>query len=193
MTVMRLRHLSPFWIGLLLILVLEGSLYGLSYRFSLPYIDHVDESDYYIAGLDWRGLFDAKGYFKVSPPAYIALEAGLQPVLEAAGIRDLAPTTGFMRALSVIATLGTLIFVALTAQLAGGDLAGLVAGAAWGIAPLVLENGVYALPDPWVNMTCALALWLAAEALVNPKRGWCCVASVIAGLVAIALKYPAVP
>jgi 4-amino-4-deoxy-L-arabinose transferase-like glycosyltransferase len=190
---MPLRRPAPFWIGLLLIVLLVAVPRLLSYSFSLPFIDHVDESDYYLAGQEWRGLFDSRGYFDVTPPAYIALQTALQPILESMGVNGLAATTGFMRLLSVAANLGALVLIALTARLAVGDLAGWVAGAAWGIAPLVLENGVYALPDPWVDFFCALALWLAALALVRPERAWCCVASVIAGLVAIALKYPAVP
>jgi hypothetical protein len=188
-----MRRLSSFWIGLLIILALAAAMRLLSYSFSLPFIDNVDESDYYLAGLEWRGLFDSRGYFAVTPPAYIALQAGLQPLLESMAIRDLAATTQVMRFLTVIVNLGTLVLIALIARLAGGDLAGLIAGAAWGIAPLVLENGVYALPDPWVYFLCALALWLAAEALVNPKRQWWCIGSVVAALLAIAMKYPAAP
>jgi 4-amino-4-deoxy-L-arabinose transferase-like glycosyltransferase len=187
------RHPSSFWIGLLLILMLAAALRLLSYSFSLPFIDNVDESDYYLAGLEWRGSFDSRGYFAVTPPAYIALQAGLQPILESMGIRDLAATTQVMRFLSVVVNLVTLILIALTARLAAGDLAGWVAGAAWGIAPTVLENGVYALPDPWVYFLCAMALWLAAEALVNPKRQWWCIGSVAVALLAIAMKYPAAP
>jgi len=188
-----LRRLAPFWIGLLLIVLLAAVPRLLSYPFSLPFIDHVDESDYYLAGQEWRGLYDSRGYFDVTPPAYITLQAGLQPILESIGISGLASTTGIMRLLSVAANLGVLILVALTARLAGGELAGWVAGAAWGIAPLVLENGVYALPDPWVDFFVALALWLAAVALVKSERGIWCIGSVIAGLLAVALKYPAVP
>jgi hypothetical protein len=179
--------------GLLLLLALAAALRLLSYDFSLPYVDHPDEPNYYLAGLEWRGLFDNQGYYTGVPPAYLALHAGLQPALEAVGIRELAPTTRVMRLLSVAANLLTLVCIALTARLAAGDLAGLLAGAAWGIAPPVLENGVYALPDPFVYLFVALALWLASAALVNPaRRGWC-VGSIVAGLIATLFKYPAFP
>jgi len=188
-----MRRPSSFWLPLLLILVVAAALRLLSYSFSLPFIDHIDESAYYLGGQEWRGLFDSKGYYAVTPPAYIALQAGLQPVLESLGIRALAPTTQVMRLLSVAANLGTLVLIALTARLAAGDLAAWVAGAAWGVAPAVLENGVHALPDPWVYFFCALALWLAAEALANPGRRSWCIPSVVAGLLAVTMKYPAVP
>lgn len=179
--------------GLLLLLIVAGGLRFASYNFSLPYLDTDDESNYYLAGLEWRGLFDNQGYYEGVPPAYIALQTVLQPPLEALGARDLASTTQALRFIAVIVNLATLILIALTARRIAGDLAGVIAGFAWGISPIVLENGVYALPDPFVYLFTALALWLAVEALIIPeRRGWC-VWSAIAGLLAVLMKYPALP
>jgi 4-amino-4-deoxy-L-arabinose transferase-like glycosyltransferase len=165
----------------------------LSYDFSLPYVDHPDEPNYYLAGLEWRGLYDNYGYYDAVPPGYIALHTVLQPLLERLGLNGLAATTQVMRLIAVTVNLATLVVIALTARRAAGTLAGLIAGAIWGTSPLVLENGVYALPDPFVYLLVALALWLAAESLLNPKRQHWCIWSLAAGLLAVVFKYPALP
>ena len=95
-----------------------------------------------------------------------------------------------LRLISVLTSLVTLILTALTARLVAGNVAGWLAGISWGIAPLMLENGVYALPDPLIYVLVALALWLAAVALVYPERGKWCIWSVIVGVIAILVKYP---
>jgi len=58
---------------------------------------------------------------------------------------------------------------------------------------LVLENGVYALPDPFIYLLTAMAIWLAAEGLVHTSRQHWCLWSVAAGLLAVLFKYPALP
>jgi len=182
-----------WWLGLLVILFISAALYLMSYPFSLPYIDHPDEPNYYLAGQEQRGLFDNQGYYQNVPPGYMMLHTALQPILETIGISGLASTTQFMRLMSVFFSLGTLIFIALTARLAGGEWAGLAAGTAWGVAPLVLENGVYALPNPPIYLTVALALWFATVASVRRERAVWSVWSVIVGLGAVVLRYPMIP
>ncbi len=182
-----------WWAALMLVLLLAGALRLVGYNFGLPYVEHLDEPNYYLAGLEWRGLYDNFGYYDSVPPGYIFVHAALQPVLEAVGIADMAGIVGVLRLVSIAANLLTLIIIARTARLAAGDLAGILAGAAWGFAPLVIENGRYALPDPLLYLLVALALWLAAVALTQPKRASWCVWSVVAALAAIVLKYPVVP
>ncbi len=193
MKILSFQRLSTFWIGMLLIVALAAGLRLLSYDFSLPYVDHPDEPTYYVGGQEWRVLVPHNPYYDGVPPAYLALHTGLQPILESLGISGLAPTIRVMRLLTAAANVLTLVVIAQTARLAGGDLAGLAAGLAWGISPPVLENGVYALPDPFVYLFVALSVWLAAVALVNPKRRNWCVWSVAAGLIAVLFKYPALP
>jgi hypothetical protein len=187
------RRLSVFWLGLALILALAAVPRLLSYSFSLPYIDHPDEPNYYVAGQIWRGLMPPDPYYGGVPPGYPVLHTVFQPLVEAANLKTSSDAIRFMRLLSVIANLLTLAAIALAARLAAGDLAGLVAGAAWGAAPLVLQNGVYALPDPYVYLFTAAALWLAAGAVVKPKRSWWALWSVVSGLLAVLMKYPALP
>jgi hypothetical protein len=182
-----------FWLCILFVLIVAGGLRVLSYAFSLPYVDHPDEPAYFVGGQEWRGLIQPSGYYDGIPPAYVALHAVVQPILEAAGQSGLAATTGFFRVVAALVNLATLVVVALSARLAGGALAGIVAGAAWGVAPLVLDNGVYALPDPFIYFFTVLAFWLAALAWLNPKRRGLAVWSVVAGLGAVLMKYPALP
>ncbi|MGV2436211.1 MAG UNVERIFIED_CONTAM: hypothetical protein LVT10_16120 [Anaerolineae bacterium] len=51
-------------------------------NFSLPYVDHPDEPNFYLAGLEWRGLWDNDGYYEGYPPFYLVLQTALQPLLE---------------------------------------------------------------------------------------------------------------
>ncbi len=182
-----------FALGLLLIIVVAGALRFASYRFSLPYVDHPDEPAYYLGGQEWRGLYDSGGYYAGIPPAYVWLNTVLQPPLEALGISGLAATVEFFRFVAVLVNLLTLVVIALTARRAAGAGAGWAAGMAWGIAPLVLMNGVYALPDPFIYCLTALAAYLALVGWQEPARRSWLVGSVVAGLLAVLMKYPALP
>ncbi len=187
------RSKIGFAVGLAAVALTAAVLRLTGFSFSLPYVDHVDEPNFYLAGLEWRGLFDNGNYYDGYPPAYLALQAAAQPALEAAGVAGLAPTVQVMRLVSIAASLGTLICIALTARLAAGDLAGLVAGAAWALSPIAVENGVYAIPDPLVYFFTALALWLSAAALADPRRRAWSVWGLAAAVSAVLLKYPVLP
>lgn len=181
-----------FWAGLAIVIVLAAVPRLLSYRFSLPYVDHPDEPNKYLAAQAWRGLYEhhEEGYYAGYPPGYLALSYVVQVVGAPLGLEGPPNTIGIMRLLAVIANLVTLTFIALTARLAAGNVAGWLAGAAWGVAPLVLEVGVYAIQDPFVYLWVSLALWLAAIALLDETRRHLAIWSVVAGLVAIIFKYP---
>jgi len=187
------KRIQPFGLGLLLIVLVAAALRLLSFQFSLPYVDHPDEPAYFVGGQEWRGVIQSSGYYAGIPPAYVAVHVIVQPILEAFGQRGLAATTQFLRGVAVLINLATLILIALTARAAAGDLAGLIAGAAWGIAPLVLENGVYALPDPFIYFFTALAFSLAVDAYLTPNHHRRAIWSVVAGLGAVLMKYPALP
>jgi hypothetical protein len=182
-----------FWGGLAVIVVIAGGLRLLSFAYSLPYVDHIDEPEIYLEALAWRGGFDPIPVMTAYPPGSLALSWAVQSALEPLGYTGLSVNVFVNRLLSVFSNVLTLVFIALSAQRIGGSLAGLVAGAAWGLSPLVLENGVYALPDPHVYLLLALATWLALEALLDANRRHWCVWSVLAGAVAVLFKYPALP
>ncbi len=187
------KRIQPFGLGLLLIVLIAAALRLLSFQFSLPYVDHPDEPAYFVGGQEWRGVIQSSGYYAGIPPAYVVLQTLAQPILESFGQKGLAATTQFLRGVAVLINLATLILIAITARASAGDLAGLIAAAAWGIAPLVLENGVYALPDPFIYFFTALAFWLAVDAFLTPKHHRRAIWSVVAGLGAVLMKYPALP
>lgn len=185
------RPPKTFWIGLIVIVVLAAVPRLLSYGFSLPYVDHPDEPNKYLAAQAWRGLYEqhAEGYYDGYPPGYLAVHYVVQIVTQPFGVEGLAETVRVMRLLAVAINLGTLVAIALTARLAGGTAAGWAAGAAWGASAQVIKVGVYAIQDPFVYFWVALALYLAAVALVDEKRWHYALWSVAVGLVAIAFKY----
>lgn len=183
-----------FWAGLALIVVLAAVPRLMTWPFSLPYIDHLDEPNYYLAGLEWRGQFDNNNYFNGFPPVYILLQATGQTVLDAAfGVEGIAANTRAFRLLAVGFNLGALVLLALTARRLAGDLAGWLTGGLWGVSALVVEHGIYALPDPALYLLAALTLWLSVEAWTVPaRRGWCLWAMAVA-LLGVLTKYPALP
>lgn len=187
------RHRQWFWAGLLVVLFIAAFLRFASAQFSLPYVDHPDEPAYFVGGQEWRGLLEPIGYYDGIPPAYVALHTLIQPVLESVGQSGLAATTLFMRMVSVVVNLLTLVIIALSARMMAGPVAGVIAGAAWGFSPLVLENGVYALPDPFIYLFTVLAFWWAALAWQRQDRRHDVLWSVVAGLAAVLMKYPALP
>lgn len=187
------RRRAAFPVALAALVLLAAALRLPGYNFSLPYVDHPDEPNFYLAGLERRSLFDNGPYYNNYPPAYLTLQAAAQPALEAVGIAGLAPTVQVMRLLAVAAGLGTVVCLALTARLAAGAVAGLVAGAAWALAPLAVENGGLALPDPQVYFFTALTLWLTTAALANPQRRAWSVWALAAALMAVLFKYPVLP
>jgi 4-amino-4-deoxy-L-arabinose transferase-like glycosyltransferase len=177
-----------FWLVLAVIVVLAAVPRLMTYRFSLPYVDHPDEPNYYLAGQEARGLFDLNDYFDGAPPGYIQLSTLVQAITEPLGQVGMAAQVGILRLVAVLLNLGTLVLIALAAYRVSGPLAGLIAGGLWAISPEVLARGVLALPDPVVYGAAALAIWLAVESLITPGRASWAIASVIAGGVAVWFK-----
>ncbi|MEO8394983.1 MAG: glycosyltransferase family 39 protein [Chloroflexota bacterium] len=178
-----------WWFALFALLAFACLLRLTGYNFSLPYIDHPDEPVFYLTGREWRGLFDASNYLAGYPPIYIWLSIVAQWVLEAFGIHGVASTIQILRLVSIGFDLLTLLLIVLTARRAGGWLAGMLAGLAWAVAPLVIENGIYAIPDPLVYLLVIASIWLAVVALLEPKRAFWSIWSVGVGCLAILTKY----
>ncbi len=184
-----------WWILLLEVVAVAAIFRGVGYNFSLPYVDHPDEPVFYLTALEWRGLFDNQAYLTGYPPLYIWLIMGVQVVMEALGGSSMAATVALLRLISGAFSLLTLVCVALTARTlfprgsTTGAVAGLSAGAAWAVAPLVVENAIYATPDPLLYLLVSLALYLGVRALTRPNASRWAVWSVIAGGLAILDKY----
>jgi hypothetical protein len=188
-------HQRPFETFLIVLLVLILTLASLSrlltYRFSLPYIDNPDEPTLYLKAQEWRGLFDLQGHARGYPPAIVALNYITQTGLEKLGQKGASPTIGVLRFISAIVNIVTLALVMASAYVVGGLFAAVVAGIVWAASSTLLEDGVYALADPWIYMFAVLALWLALVSVYDEwRRSWS-VWSGVAGLVAVLFKYPA--
>jgi len=171
------------------LLLCAGFLRLKGYNFSLPYIDHPDEPTFYWTAREWRGLFNNNNYLAGYPPLFIWLNIGIQWVFEPLGIQGVAPTIQILRLVSIGFNLLALVLIAYTAKVGGGWIAGIIAAAAWGFAPLVIESGGYAAPDPLVYPLVIAALAFAVTALTDPKRAHWCVWSAAAGCLAILSKY----
>lgn len=181
-----------FWLGLAVIVTLAAVPRLLSFDFSLPYIDHPDEPSLYVEALAWRGQLDHIPNLAGYPPASIIQNMLVQSALEPLGHSGAASAVYVNRLLSVGSNLLTLVLIALTARRIAGPWAGWLGGLAWGVAPLVLEHGVYGLADPHVYMLAALTTWLAVVALLDANRRHWVVWSTLAALLAVMFKYTAV-
>ncbi len=184
-----MKEVPKFWIGLALILILSAVPLLLSYDFSLPYIDHPDEPDYY-----WNARQVLDPEVKVTPqvfrlPVYRLISAGVQWLAASAGVTEIGEVMRYLRLASVTFNLATLVVVGLTARLVGDDITGWIAAAVWGFSSGVLGEGIYALPDSLLALESSLALWLATAALVDEKKRYLAVWSVAAGASCIVTKY----
>ncbi len=185
------RPTRLFWAVLAVIVLISAIPRLLTFRFSLPYIDHPDEPNTYLAAMTIRGKIENPEALPPEgrPPIYLYISALAQMAVESFGSGTISEGIGLLRLISAKFNLATIVFIALTARLAAGDWAGWIAGLAWGISPYVLERGIYATRDPMVYMLTALALWLASVAALDERRKHWSVWSVVAGLACLASKY----
>jgi hypothetical protein len=187
-----------FWLALLIVLIIAAVPRFATYDFSLPYIDHPDEPNYYLGAREWRGLYDGQGYYDGIPPGYVWVNQLAQLILEPTGTDSLSEHIRVMRFINTFINLATLVVIAdLARRTVGGSagvLAGIVAGLAWGVSPLIIINAPYSTPDPWQYLLTALALWCSARAL-QPARNAAlyAVISTVFAFIAVVLKYPIVP
>jgi hypothetical protein len=160
----------------------------------LPFIDHGDEPVYYLLARNWRGITNDQFVwwrYGTYPPAYPAINVGIQMVTEALNPRPwtLPPDYWYMLRLAAAWTgiLTTAILIACGRQLAG-PLAGFFAGLVWGLIPIIVNNNSLALPDPFVYFGTATAMLFALIAWRRQSFRWL-FGSLLAGLLVIYLKY----
>lgn len=163
----------------------------------LPFLDYADENNMYLLGRDWRGAEDVAfipewlaGY----PPLYVWINMGVQNLADTvwAGRPWILITDYFywLRLMAaVVGVLTTLVVAGLGWELAGAA-AGWLAGLVWALCPIIVEHNSLAIPDPFVYLTCAGALWMAARALRLDSPRWL-LGSILASIAAVYLKYPA--
>lgn len=182
-----------FWVGLAVLLIVAAVPRLLIYDFSLPYIDHPDEGTSYLEARQWRGQYPLGGGHEGYPPGHIALNYVVQQVTEGILGGTVPDTIRVMRLFSLAFNLGTLVCAALLGRLLAGDLAGWIAGALWALSPMVIFNGVIAIPDPLLYFLVSVAVLLVAYAFVLPAREPLLLWSFAVGLLAVVVKYQMFP
>ena len=192
-------HTIPFKLSIAVLVVIALLAFGvrlLTFDRYLPMLDYVDESNMYLLARDWRGVEQVPvipewlaGY----PPLYIWVNIVVQQTVEAHwNFPWIFPSVYFYYARLLAAVIGgitTLVIMRLGWQL-GGGIAAAFAGSAWALSPFVVNYNSLAIPDPLVYLCAAVALVTAFEAWKSKSPFWL-LGSLLAGIAATYLKYPA--
>jgi len=171
--------------------------HGTGYRYGLPYVEGYDEARLFYNAAIQRGAANGNVDLPGYPPAFLWLHHIVQPLMERITHRtaelDMGLTIGFLRGLAVLANaISTALIVWCGRRISGMWGVGLLAAAAWAIAPDTLYNTVIALTEPYIILTSLLALALALYALYEASQR-AAVLSVLAALVGVMFKYSAFP
>ncbi len=183
-----------WWLSLGVILILGAALRFIGYNFGLPYIDTPDEPTFFAGALIQRGLYNQPYHLPGYPPGilwvYDAAQVVVEQVTHQSALANPAATIVLIRIVSILVALLTVVVIGLLARNLGGDLAGLVAAAAWAVIPVITFHTLVAMPNSWLFLSTALALYWGIVALQTERPGWA-IGSVLAALVAILFKYSA--
>ncbi|HEX2906772.1 MAG TPA: glycosyltransferase family 39 protein, partial [Phototrophicaceae bacterium] len=165
----------------------------LTFERYLPYLDYGDEGVPFVIALNWRGLennaYVAQRYAGY-PPAYVLVNMGVQRLGELFAPRPwVLPTEHIynLRLLAVVVGVVTTLVIANIGWQLAGPSAGWLAGFVWAFAPIIVEHNSLALPDPFVYLTCAVAVAAALRACIK-KSPWWLTVSLISGILAIYFK-----
>jgi len=184
------------WWGVLgIIMLVAATLRFSGYLFDLPYYDDMDEPWLYYEAVYQRGLLPDWLHPNPSPgliSLYVVGQVASEVFAGQSAIDNPAGILAALRFVCIIASLLTIVFIALSARLLAGDKAGWLAALIWTLIPLVIYHSFIAIAEPWMMLFVALALYFAARTLRsdNPLMP---VASVWAGLLAFAFKYSMFP
>lgn len=180
-----------WWMALLAILICASALRFTGYSFSLPYVDHVDEPAYNLAGRMIIDFGSAKpigmhGY----PPGivtlnYILLRWFHDPV------DPPAVMLGWLRLVSISFSVGTVLITGLLGYRVATPLAGLLAAGLWTFMPVIVEHSRYATADNFVTFFAMLGVFGALSGALYDRDKWV-TGSVVAMIFAIAFKYQAI-
>jgi 4-amino-4-deoxy-L-arabinose transferase-like glycosyltransferase len=181
-----------WWAALAAILALAGVLRFTGYNFGLPYIDHPDEPAFYIqaAFLNDSGTSPYE-YMSKYAPAYIIMYRLLQIALNDPNLLP-ATQVAIMRAFSAVASLASVVVVALLAYQIAGSGSGLLAAALWAVLPTAITYSSYAMPEIYAVLNTVAALLSTVMALRTRRQRWVFV-SIAFALLAFAFKYPTMP
>ncbi|MCA9905280.1 MAG: glycosyltransferase family 39 protein [Anaerolineae bacterium] len=180
-----------WWLALGLIVIGAAALRFTGYNFSLPYVDHQDEPNFYLSAqfiIDTGSArpFSMQGY----PPGIITLDYLFQRFFSDPTLPP-SQLIHWVRLISITASLGTLIVIALTGARVGPPLAGLIGAAIWAFTPVIVRHSRYATADPYVTLFALLALYQVLTGLRFNRNGWI-TAGIVSLMLATAFKYQAI-
>ena len=191
---MAARPLWPrrnWWLALLAILVLAGALRYPGYAFSLPFVDHVDEPNRYLAARMLLDFGSARSIGDDSyPPGIIMLNYIFIRLFHDPATPP-STVTGLVRLVAITASMGVVILLALTGYHSIGPLAGLLSAGIWTITPSFVYYSRLAVPDIFVTFFTVLAIWLALAGTRFRRASWTTYAT-YALMLAIIFKYQAI-
>jgi hypothetical protein len=165
----------------------------LTFERYLPYFDYSDETPPYLVARNMRGLFDdwfVEWRYAGYPPAYPLVSIGVQMVVEAFAIHPWTVPPDYFYALRLLAAwvgVITVLVVASSAWQLAGPIAAWFAGLIWALAPIIVEHNSLATADPFVYLTCGLAITTALRAWRTESPIWLS-ASLIVSVLAIYFK-----
>ena len=201
------RNTLLTWITLAALLMVAAGLRLATVDRFLPYMDYSDESNMFLLAVDMRGdeVPLAADYGAPLPGAWLDGYPPLFPWLSVWGQRLLEATTdrflfpydyiGAMRAPTLIANVLTVaimfalgVSVATEAGPRWATLTGGLAALPYAISAPIVDVGNLAIPDSFIPLGCAVALFGAVRAITQDKPLWL-VWSLLGAIAAIYLKY----
>ncbi|MCA9911369.1 MAG: hypothetical protein KC519_22100, partial [Anaerolineae bacterium] len=158
-------------LSFVILVLVAGTLRLATFPRYLPYNDHWDEPSMVLLARDWRGVEDIAfipDWLNGYPPLYIWFNMGVQQAVESLTPQPWYFLSDYLYPLRLLAALSGIATTALVIWLGwqvGGSVAAWCAGLVWGLSPIIIEHGNFAIPDPFVYLACALSLSLALYAL----------------------------
>jgi hypothetical protein len=176
-----------------ILVILAAGVRLLTFERYLPYFDYSDETVPFLVARQMRGVFEdefVRWRYAGYPPAYPLINAGVQVLVERFSVHPWTVPPDYWFALRLLAVWTGVITVLVIASI-GGQLAGPIAawfaGFIWALAPAITEVNSLATPDPFVYLTCALAITTALRAWRVESPRWLTF-SLAMGILAIYLK-----
>src|SRR5574341_1425060 len=181
-----------WWIALAVILIIAGALRFTGYRFSLPFVDHLDEPSWTTAADSILQIGTAAPIHQLDayPPGIVTINYFLLRWFHnpAEPPTTVLPT---IRLMSITAMLGLAVLIALLAYRAAGELAGLIGAWVWAVGTALVEHSRWATADNFLGLFCLLAILLAVLGTVYDRNRWM-IFSTLSLIAAILFKYQAI-
>ena len=144
----------------------------------LPALDYSDESVRFLVAQQRRGILGSdwvEWRYAGHPPAYLWVNTGIQLLVEALAPNSWVVPPDYFYALRLLAAIvgimTTFVVASIGWQLAG-PIAAWLAGLIWALAPVIVEHNSLAIPDPFVYLTCGLAITMAMRAWSTESPRW---------------------